>query len=174
MNKIDFSEIQDWEQFENLVAEYFNETRDLEDNNLTEVFVEPVGKGPDGGRDILLTFRINDSILSFERRWIVQCKFYDILKKSSLDRINIPTLIEEYRADGYLLICKNSVTNGVSTTFENLRNNCRRNYKYVIWNGSTFVKKLYKTNGLHEHYFPDFFDYKMQRAKLTGINDILT
>lgn len=174
MNRIDFSEIKNWEQFEDLTAEYFNEIRHLEGNNLTEVFVEPVGKGADGGRDILLTFRFHDSIIPFERKWVVQCKFYETLKKSHLDKINISILIEEYRADGYLLICKNSTSNGVTTTFENLRKNCRRNYNYVIWNGSSFINKLYKTNGLQEHYFPEFFDFKTRRAKVTGVKDILS
>lgn len=174
MNKIDFSELTDWKQFEDLTAEYFEEIRHVEGNHLTEVMVESVGKGADGGRDILLTFRIHDSILSFERKWVVQCKFYETLKKSNLDKVNISTLIDEYQADGYLLICKNSVTNGVTTTFENLRKNCRRNYKYLIWNGSAFVKKLYKTSNLHEHYFPKFFDYKTRRAQVTGVKDILS
>lgn len=174
MNRLDFSEIKNWERFEDLTAAYFDETRHLEDNNLTEVFVEPYGKGADGGRDILLTFRINDSIMPFERKWVVQCKFYETLKKSHLDKINPSTLIEEYQAAGYLLICKNSVTNGVTATFENLRNNCIRKYKYVIWNGSTFIKKLYKTNGIHEHYFPEFYNYKTRRAHVTGVKDILS
>lgn len=174
MNKIDFSEIDDWEQFENLASRYFNEIIELEENHLTEVWVDKTGSGPDGGRDILLTLRINDSIMPFERRWVVQCKFHETLKKSNLDNIHIATLIEEHRADGYLLICKNSVTSGVTTTFDNLRRNCRRNYKYVIWNGSDFAERLYKTNNLQEHFFPKFFEYKVKRAQSKGIIQILS
>lgn len=174
MKRINFTEIDDWEQFEDLVAEFFRETKHLEDNNLTEIKVEPVGNGPDGGRDILLTFRINDSILPFERKWIVQCKFYETLKKGNLDKINIPSLIEEYGADGYLLVCKNSITAGVTNTFENLRQRCRRNFKYEVWNGNIFSQKLYKTANLQEHYFPQFFAYKNERAEKVNLKNILS
>ncbi|MFC4634073.1 restriction endonuclease [Dokdonia ponticola] len=174
MDRINFIEIAGWEDFEDLVAEYFRETQVLEDNNLTEVVVEPTGKGPDGGRDILLKFRINDSIVPFERKWVVQCKFWESLHKSDLDKINIPTLIEEYNADGYLMICKNSVSSGITETFEKLRNNCRRNFEYEIWNGSVFRQKLYKTTMLHEHYFPRFFDYKSQKANSVDLKNILS
>jgi len=174
MKRISFTEIDDWEQFEELVAEFFRETKHLEDNNLTEIKVDPTGKGPDGGRDILLNFRINDSISPFERRWVVQCKFYDSLKKSDLDKVNIPTLIEEYDADGYLLICKNSITAGVTNTFENLRRKCRRKYMYEVWNGSTFTQKLYKTTNLQEHYFPQFFEYKNKRAEKVDLKKIFS
>ena len=174
MTKIDFTEIDDWQQFEQLTAQYFREIRNLEDNHLIDVAVEPTGKGPDGGRDILLEFRINDSIVSFTRRWVVQCKFYKTLKKSNLDKINIPSLIEEYGADGYLLVCKNQVASGVTNTFENLRRNCRKGFKYEIWDGSVFAQKLYKTSALQEHYFPLFFDYKNSRAEKVNLKSILT
>jgi hypothetical protein len=174
MNKIDFSEIESWEQFEDLVAQYFRESKNLEDNHLVEVDVDPTGKGQDGGRDIILNFRINDSIVPFERKWVVQCKFHETLTKSDLDKISISTLIEEYDADGYLLVCKNSVTSGVTNTFENLRNKCRRKYKYELWKGNYFCQKLYKTTDLQEHYFPKFFEYKKLRAERAGIKNILT
>ena len=174
MKRINITEIEDWEQFEDLVAEFFRETRHLEDNNLSEVSVDPTGKGPDGGRDILLKFRLNDSITPFERKWVVQCKFYESLSKSDLDKINIPSLIEEYNADGYLLVCKNGVTAGVTTTFENLKRNCRRNFEYEIWNGSTFIQNLYKTTNLHEHYFPLFYEYKKRRANQVNFEKILS
>jgi len=173
MNRIDFSEIDNWQVFEDLVADYFREIKNLEDNNLTEVIVEPTGEGPDGGRDILLTFRIDDSIAPFERKWIVQCKFYDKISKSQLDKINISTLIEEYNAVGYLLVCKNTINSGVTTTFENLRKNCKRSYKYELWNGNHFIHRLYKTEKIHEHYFPKFFDYRKQRELKLNIEGIL-
>lgn len=173
MRKIDFSEIEAWEAFEDLAADYFREIRYIEGNSLSEVKVEPSGLGPDGGRDILLTFRIDDSIAPFERKWVVQCKFYDKLSKSHLDKINIPTLIEEYGANGYLLICKNSVNVGVTNSFDNLRNKCRRGYQYEVWNGSHFKNRLYKTERLHEHYFPSFFDYRKRRESELKIEEIL-
>ncbi len=165
MLRIDFTEIEDWEVFEDLTADYFRVIPFLKDNDLKEVRVDPTGVGPDGGRDILLTFRIDDSICSFERKWVVQCKFYDKMSKSDLDKINIPTLINEYGADGYLLICKNTVNAGVTNTFEKLRLNCRYGYKYEFWNGNHFKHRLYNAEKLHGQYFPKFYAYRNSKLE---------
>ncbi len=169
--KIDFSEIKDWQEFEDLVADYFREIKTDDDNNLIDVTVEPSGSGPDGGRDIILTFNINDSIVSFKRKWVVQCKFYkgDLLK-SHLNNVNIPTLIQENGAHGYLLICKNHPHIGVTTMFENLRNQRKNNFNYEIWNGSHFRQKLGFIGCLHKTYFPKYYQYSQeQKAKLESL-----
>lgn len=170
--KIDFSEIDDWAEFEDLVADYFRECINLDDNQIINVKVESTGEGPDGGRDILVTSLVDDSIVTFERKWVVQCKFYETLYKSNLDRINISTLIREYNASGYLLIAKNSVQAGVTHTFENLRNNCRDGYQYEIWNGNHFRNKLGFVGDLHQQYFPKYYAYtKEMEARLTQIKE---
>ena len=168
--KIDFSEIDNWAEFEDLAADYFRECIKLDDNQIISVKVEPTGEGPDGGRDILVTSLVDDSIVTFERKWVVQCKFYETLYKSNLDQINIPTLIREYKASGYLLIAKNSVQAGVTQTFENLRNNCRDGYQYEIWNGNNFRNKLGFVGNLHQQYFPKYYAYtKEMEARLKQI-----
>jgi hypothetical protein len=107
--KLDLDEILDWQTFEGLLTDYFRETK--EERNIKNITVEASGEGSDGGRDILVTFLITDSIMSFERKWVVQCKYYGrSVSKTDLSTINIPTLIHEYNADGYLLVCKGNVT----------------------------------------------------------------
>ena len=132
--KLDFSEIKDWKEFENLAATYFKSIPAILDNNVTEVKVQPSGEGSDGGRDILVTFRVFDGITVYKRKWVVQCKFYDkAVSKTQLSTINIPSLIHEYGADGYLLICKNDVTSKVSEMFENLeKTNTKTRGKFIL------------------------------------------
>lgn len=171
--KIDFSEIQDWKEFEDLIADYFREIKSNDSNNLIDVKVVPSGSGSDGGRDILLKFYINDSIVSFERKWVVQCKFYnrDVLK-SNLSEVNFSNLIEEYGACGYLLVCKNGAHVGVTTMFENLRKQCRNGFDYEIWNGSHLRHKLGFVGNLHKSYFPKYHQYSQeQKAKLDSIKE---
>ena len=55
--KLDFEEIATWQEFEDLVADYFNAI--TEEKNIIEVRVEPSGVGSDGGRDILSHFSNN-------------------------------------------------------------------------------------------------------------------
>ena len=155
--KLSFSEIENWQEFENLATSFFEKIIE-EKNNAIEVFVEPTGTGSDGGRDILVTTNIHDSFISFKRKWVVQCKFYEKdLSKSELSEINIPSLIHEYGADGYLLICKKGVTSPLSNQFEDFRKNCRMNKNYLIWTGSQFLDKLILHKDIIQRYFPLYF-----------------
>jgi hypothetical protein len=158
--KLSYNEIADWQIFEDLVAAYFKAIPKDESNNITEVKVEPSGEGPDGGRDILVSFRIDDSVQSFERVWVIQCKFYDSsVSKTKLANCNIPTLIHEYKADGYLLVCKSGVTAGVSTMFENLNKNCKMDYDYDFWSGGQFLQKIMVSEDILAFYFPQYHQY---------------
>lgn len=162
--ELSYSEIESWEKFEDLVASYFRELKI--ENGIIESKVEPSGRGIDGGRDILITFRINDSLVSFERKWIVQCKFYDRnLKMTDLSDINIPTLIHQYGAVGYLLICKKSVSSGISKIFENLRQNCNFRYHYEFWNGFHFLQKMITMDKVLKIYFPKYHEYTVQERE---------
>lgn len=156
--KLDFAEIAGWQEFEDLVVNYFNAIS--EEKNIIEVRVEPSGVGSDGGRDILVTFRITDSIVSFERKWVVQCKFYEnALSKSDLLTVNIPTLIHEYGANGYLLICKNNVNSKVTEMFESLRRECKLGYDYMIWQGNDLKGRIRLQPSLIERYFPEHSEF---------------
>jgi hypothetical protein len=155
--KLSFSEIENWQEFENLATSFF-EKISKDKNDAIEVFVEPSGTGSDGGRDILVTTNVNDSFVSYRRKWVVQCKFYDKdLSKSVLSDINVPSLIQEHGADGYLLICKNGVTSPLSDQFEGLRKNCTMNKNYLIWTGSQFLDKLILHKDIIQRYFPLYF-----------------
>jgi hypothetical protein len=167
---LDFAEISDGLRFENLAADYFREMKGA--RNVTEVDVKPPSQGSDGGRDILVTLRINDSIQSFDRRWVVQCKFWkQSVSPGKLSSVNIPTLIHQYNADGYLLICKNNVTSGLAKMFEELDRNCFMGYQYIIWNGEAFKTQLHTLRGTKsvvlKKYFPQYYKFiKTQERRL--------
>ncbi len=156
---ISLDAISDGQQFENLVADYFREMKDAK--NIIDVDVKPPSEGSDGGRDILVSFRFTDSIVSFERRWVIQCKFWKkSVSPSVIATTNIPTLIHQYNAHGYLLVCKNNVTSNLTKMFEELEKNCWMRYRYIIWNGEAFKTQLYtlRSEGpLIQKYFPDFY-----------------
>ena len=159
--KFTLDEIPDWKTFEDMIAEYFRRIQKFDENSLTEVTVEASGEGSDGGRDILLSFRINDSITKYNRKWVVQCKFLNrSLNKADISSVNIPTLIHEYRAEGYLLVCKKGVTSKVSEMFERLRENCKFDYNYEFWDGSELISKLLVVSDLFPQYFPQYDSYK--------------
>lgn len=108
MEILSLEEIPNWRAFENLVADYFREVKRDNEFNVDNVIVQQTGTGTDGGRDILVEFTVDDSIMTFTRKWIIQCNFYEKdVNKTHLSDINIPSLLHEYGAEGYLLVCKN-------------------------------------------------------------------
>jgi hypothetical protein len=158
-NTITFDEISDWRQFESLVAAYFHLLKD-EENNIVEVEVRPSGIGNDAGRDILVIFRVTDSIFPFDRKWVVQCKFKErSVSKSDLNDVNIPSLIHEYGADGYLLVCKGNVSSKVTEMFEGLNDQCRFKYRYEIWQGEQFRSRLLLKYSLIKQFFPEHDEF---------------
>lgn len=48
-NKLDFNEISDWQEFEDLVAAYFREVK-KKDKSIVDIKVQPSGEGGDGGK----------------------------------------------------------------------------------------------------------------------------
>ncbi len=169
MRRLTFDEIPDWEQFENLAAAYFRHQAEDTSNNVFQVEVIQSGKGSDGGRDLLVKFLVNDSVKPFLRTWVVQCKFYERdLKKSDLADINIPSLIHQHKADGYLLICKRGIVNTFATMFDDLNKNCRFDYSYVCWTGEEFVEKLLAASpALRQQFFPEYYFYIESLKKIS-------
>src|SRR5580698_6557605 len=108
---IDFNEILNPNQFEDLVISYFEDLKNEKANNIIDVNVKPSGTGTDGGRDILVTLQVSDSVSTFYRRWVVQCKFHNSdISTTKISDVNLPTLLYSYNASGYLLVCKQKPT----------------------------------------------------------------
>ena len=121
MMTLDFREISDGQQFEELVAAYFEDLKNEKNPDIVDVVVKPSGIGTDGGRDILVTFQLSDSLVTFKRVWVVQCKFHnENVSPAKLVDVNIPTLLHSYNACGYLLVCKKGPTSKLTDMFERL------------------------------------------------------
>jgi len=160
MEKLSLDEITDWKSFENLVAAYFETVKQDNEFNVESVLVQPTGTGADGGRDILVTFTVHDSVIPFCRKWVIQCKFHDTdISKGDLSDINIPSLLHEYGANGYLLVCKHQVTAPVSRMFEELNKNCWANRSYQFWKGDDLLKRVGVKDDLLRLYFPGFYSF---------------
>lgn len=162
---IDFDEIKNDSHFEDLVISYFEDLKNEGIHNIVDINVMPSGIGTDGGRDILVDFKITDNITTFTRRWIIQCKFHS--KNISTNKIsdtNLPTLIHSYKATGYLLVCKKRPTSKLTDMFERLNKHCKMEYQYQIWSGEQFIRViLTKSNPqLLQQYFPNYYAYCVQ------------
>ncbi len=158
--KLDLTEISDHKRFEDLVVSYFEDLKSEQGNNITDIKIKPSGVGIDGGRDILITANITDGITTYNKTWVIQCKFH--VKNISTDElkdINIPTLIHSYHAVGYLLICREKATSKLTDLFERLQQNCIFQNKYIIWSGEQFKTKILNREKILEQYFPEYYSY---------------
>lgn len=160
--QLSLNEIKDHKQFEELLVSYFEDLRNEQGHNIVDIDVKPSGIGVDGGRDILVTFRVSDGISSFTKVWVIQCKFHNAdISTNKLGDINIPTLLYSYKASGYLLVCKQKPTSKLTELFERLEKSCRFENKYIVWSGEQLVRSiLAKSNRkLLQQFFPKYFKY---------------
>ncbi len=138
-----FSELKsDGAKFHSMMEAYFRELNTDESLvNVLKVTPTPTSIGTDLGQDILVTFEMEDSIKSFTRKWVVQCKFHNknISPKEILS-VNIPSLIASHGANGYLLLCRKYPTSGTAELFKNLAKETP--FGYEIWTGDVIASKL--------------------------------
>jgi predicted helicase len=156
----DLNEISDHKNFEDLVVSYFEDLKNEKGHNIVDVEVKPSGTGTDGGRDILVTLKVSDSIITFERRWVVQCKFHNSdISTDKISDINIPSLLSSYKASGYLLVCKQKPTSKLTDFFERLENGCEQ--KFIVWSGEQFKRLILvkSKKEILQQYFPSYFNY---------------
>lgn len=158
--KLDLIEISDHKRFEDLVVSYFDDLKSEQGNNIIDIKIKPSGIGTDGGRDILITANISDGITTYNKTWVIQCKFHvSNISTDEIADINIPTLIHSYNAVGYLLICREKATSKLTDLFERLEQNCIFQNKYTIWSGEQFKTKILNREKILEQYFPEYFSY---------------
>ncbi len=177
--ELNFSHIKgrSWKKFEQIVFEYFKEVKKDKKRFPTIQLIRrrKSGIGPDGSKDLLISFIITDSIVEEHTlTWVIQCKCYkSTVSPKQINSVNIPTLIHRYKAVGYLLICKGNVTDGISEMFAGLNDNCRLGYKYEYWEGDDFAGKImdlgWNSNFVKKR-FRKYYNYeKLQDAKINAI-----
>lgn len=145
--ELSFSHIKkkDWMRFQTITQKYFDELKKDKENfpHILDVKTVPNGSGADEGIDILVTLDFDDTIFKHRVTWVVQCKCYNgDVSPSDLHGVNIPTLVHGHKAHGYLLVCKNGVTAGLTKLFDRLNKECRMEYNYMIWTGDDFKEKI--------------------------------
>jgi len=157
MKNLSFSEINDGDHFEDLVAAYFKDLINDTDSKIIQVEVKKSGVGTDGGVDIIVEYLFTDDIKTFKRKWVVQCKFLnENISPSKINSVNIPTLINSRGANGYLLVCKKKPTSKLTDLFEKLNENCDRRYQYICWDGLEFLSKVRHRPNIHDDFFPTY------------------
>lgn len=112
---IDFAEIRDGEAWELFARDFLQEMG---------FFVESSpDRGPDGGKDILVTEELKGSLGNYKFRWLVSCKHFATSNKSvqEQDEINIQERIDSFNADGFIGFYSTVPSSGLNIRLGQLR-----------------------------------------------------
>ena len=153
-----FDEITDGYRFQQIVAEYFRCYKtEIHNYSIVDVNVEDSGIGPDGGCDILVEFIFEDMISKYSHRWVVECKCHENpIGIYDINTNNIRMILDNKKADGYLLVCKKDASSSLKRMFN--ENNERNEKKYYIWNGVQFWHQCIKFKSIIEAIFPEYYN----------------
>ena len=168
---LSFSEIKSWKRFESMTAAYFRALKTTSPH-IIDVKVAKSGDGNDGGRDILVSMQLNDGVYSFDRTWVVQCKYSKTntaIGKGLISEVNIPSLVHEYVADGYLLVSNTTLSSRLTDQFERFQKDCKFNYQYEFWDGDEFLERIQLQPAIWAEYFPVFNRFVKTVERRAGI-----
>lgn len=84
-------------------------------------------RGPDGGKDLLVTEQLSGFLNKYRWRWLVSCKHYANSNKSvsEVDEINIQERVDNFNADGFLGFYSTIPSSGLNSRLEGLKANGR-------------------------------------------------
>lgn len=119
------------------------------------------GKGPDQGRDILITEKARGPIDVFTRRWLVQCKHF-AHSGNSVGREDLGSIIDDCRqvgAEGYLLACSTQPSSSLVTKLKELAEQPENRIVTAFWDGVELERRLAEPHcfSLGHLFFPKSF-----------------
>jgi hypothetical protein len=142
---IDFSEIKDWRQFEDLVCDLLEKEGFL--------IEERSGRGADEGRDIIAVGRFENPLERFERRYLVQCKSW----KEPISEAEVPNVIDkmkQHNADSFLLVAYD-IRSGLQHKLDGLK---REGISIRYWLKRDIEKRLIEYNDIFKKHLPSSFE----------------
>lgn len=164
---IDFREIMNFEDWELFARDFLQQMG---------FFIESSpDRGPDGGKDILITESINGRIGVYKFRWLVSCKHNAIsnISVSETEEQNILERVAGFNSDGYIGFYSTVASSGLNNRLKQLKETGRlKDYrifdhklieKYLINTGFSFLlmryfpasyKKIKPLHVVFDKYYP--------------------
>ncbi len=114
------------------------------------------GKGPDGGRDLIVEEPTSSDFGGFPRKWLVSCKHKAIGGGSvSYEDIgDVPGRLVQHGCQGFLLVTTTQPSSGLIDAFDDWR--ARTPYLYYYWDSPALKQLLLReaASGVAQVYFP--------------------
>lgn len=140
------------------------------------ISVQPSGRGPDQGRDLLITTIVNDGIVSRQFKWVVQCKHFAKAGKSVQlsdfrNDASFRDTVDHHQANGYLLVCSTVPATNLQSRFERLTAQSNNRYLFIIWSGTRVREELSRHPEVMKVFFPEH--YRRYYQKPIEIQDVV-
>jgi hypothetical protein len=115
MNLVDFAEIADGETRELFASEFLA--------SIGFSIVSPPSRGPDLGKDLLISETISGRLGDYQFRWLVSCKHFSRANHSVglTDEPDIVERVKSFHADGFLGFYSTLPSSSLTTRFEQLK-----------------------------------------------------
>jgi hypothetical protein len=96
MSRIDYTEIADGEKWTNFARDFLQE--------MGLKIESPPGRGPDLGKDLVVSEPLSGSLGKRSYRWLVSCKHFATSNKAVGvdDELNMVERVEGFKTDGFL------------------------------------------------------------------------
>ena len=158
---VDFTEIKTGEEFQEFVEDL------LRAGNFHP---QAGGRGPDGGKDLIVTADVEDGLGAYQRRrYLVECKHYAHSARAVTpsDVGNVVHKITKFEADAYLLVTSTTVTNNLMEELDAISTDPRLPFVTLCWNRNRLQQELLKHDAVFATYFPrSFAQYRSRIAPL--------
>lgn len=148
---LDFTKISDGEEFEDLCEDL------LKAMGFNIFQPERSGRGPDGGRDIIVTeLRYSEILDSYKQiRWLVQCKNNSKANTSvkPSEVMGIMDKLSRHKCDGYLLITSTIPSTDLEQDIRGIDSDKSNHYEATFWAKNRLTDEILKNRVIYEKYF---------------------
>lgn len=161
---IDFSEILDYERFEDLCENLLS---------MEGLTTRRLGRGPGQlGKDIIATERITGPLSSIENRiWLVECKFTESCRSISENEVqNVRDRVEAQGAYGYMLFTNCRLRVNLERTLNGLKSSAKIGVH--IWTSDKIAGKVILHSDIFRSFFPTSFAKWMKENRIIFVNQI--
>ena len=132
------------------------------------------GRGPDQGKDLILTEYLQGAVSRVKITWLVSCKDFTgtSVSEKDLPQSGIKDKLEQHNADGFLLATTTTVSTGAKALLDGLDNSSRGFPHIQIWDQTELTTLL--LNPKHHEVLKQFLPESYRRVKgLTTIEGAL-
>ena len=132
------------------------------------------GRGPDGGRDLIVIEKFDGELSSHRVKWLVSCKDYHGSGRSVRedDVGSVTDKVKQHKADGFLLVTTTTVSSGLKQKLDELDKRGGGEILTQVWDSAELSARILRKDC--EDVFQQFFPKSYRQLRdLGNVDDAL-